>query len=306
MIEFGGCAVIPTAQFQNVQPSFTVQAETLEEARTLWFAEMQTIHRMLGKSLEVGAPATPNPLPDTAQQKKCWASGHVVYFDAVSHTYRDAQGNYYKGGSSFAKKYVEPFAAEIVSKRMADKAGVDAQDILDMWSLGGDAASSFGTGVHAALEQRGRYGELSLALKGSYESCTTKNPTLRPIVEKFFTGPRADIKAEYEVLVADPLRLHAGLIDRLELLEGGVKVTDFKTYKEPPEKSRETILEPFTGLVPSSKLGVAQLQLSFYSRILQVHGVNVLGLTVYHWDGDDWIEYPLDVIDLDAAFKEKL
>jgi hypothetical protein len=128
---------------------------------------------------------------------------------------------------------------------------------------------------------------------------------LRPIVEKFFTEERAAVKAEYEALVADPKRLHAGLIDRLEIFPEGVRVTDFKTYKEPPENSAEKILAPFTDLVPPNKLGLAQLQLSFYSRILQVHGVNVLGLRVYHWDSQDWHEYDMPVIDLDAAFEEK-
>ncbi|MCG7607171.1 PD-(D/E)XK nuclease family protein [Mycobacterium sp. CnD-18-1] len=281
-----------------------MEGETTEAALDAALGEIKKLwDRTAPKPLEIAEAKS--PLADTAEKKYCWASGCELFFDPVAHTYRDAQGNYYKGGSSFAKKFVEPFAAEIVSKRMADKANVAQQDILDMWSLGGEASSSFGTGVHAALEQRGRYGALSLALKGNYESATTKNPTLRPIVEKFFTGDRAGVKAEYETLVADPARLHAGLIDRLELFEDGVRVTDFKTYKEPPEKSRETILAPFTGLVPPNKLGVAQLQLSFYSRILQVHGVNVLGLTVYHWTGDDWVEYPLDVIDLDGAFEEK-
>lgn len=306
MIEFGGGATIPTGTYQNVQPSFSVQAETLEEARNLWLAEMQIIHKMLGKPLEVNSgDPQPAAVAVTAEEKKCWASGTVLYFDPVAHTYTDAQGNRYKGGSSFAKQFTEPFPADPISGRMAAKAGVEQQSILDMWSLNGDASSSFGTAVHAALELRGKYGELSQALKGTYESATSSNPTLRPIVEKFFSGERAEIKAEYEALVADPARLHAGLIDRLEIFEDGVKVTDFKTYKEPPENSSEKILAPFTDLVPANKLGLAQLQLSFYSRILQVHGVNVLGLAVYHWDGDDWIEYPMPVIDLDGAFEEK-
>ncbi|QRY51800.1 PD-(D/E)XK nuclease family protein [Mycolicibacterium septicum] len=294
MIEYGGAAVIPVAQYQNIQPSFTVQAETLEEARSLWLREMQVIHEMLGKPLQVSGP-----VQKTGEGKihTCVASGTKVSFDKRSHLYGDGK---WLSGSKFCSMYKAEFPAETVSQRMATKAGIDAQQIRDMWSKKGEASSSYGTALHAALELYGVYLNTSMAVKGSSESALHDNPGLRPAVEKFYEGRENEV-ALYEAFVADEKMRHCGFIDRLlRVGEKSARVQDFKTNTS--VLGKETILAPFKDKVPNTTLGSYFLQLSFYASILIRHGWEVPGIDVFHWTGEDWITYSSDVIDLSEAF----
>lgn len=295
---FGGSAVIPTAQYQNVSPSFEIEADTFEEARDLWLKEMRVIHEMLGKPLEVRGE---EPAP-SGKVLQCRVSGAEILFDEVAHTYHDRQGNRYMGGSTFASKYKAPFPAGPVSERMAAKAGVEASEIRAMWALNAEASSAFGTGVHAALQLYGEYLELSKKVKGTDESALTKNPTMRDMVLKFFTPERAAENAYYEELVLNPAERAAGLIDRLVVEPDGLWVEDFKTNAD-VETKEEKILPPFAGMVPNTALGSYIIQLSYYSRILQAHGRNVKGVRIHHWTGEDWKTYEHDVIDLSPAFE---
>src|SRR5690606_37033943 len=163
--------------------------------------------------------------------------------------------------------------------------------------LNAHASATVGTAVHAALQLRGEYGELSLKVKdGTFESALSSNPILRPIVEAFFEG-REDEVAVFEAFVAVPKRRHCGQIVRLLIEDDGVWIEDFKTSASVLKS--ETILEPFRDVVPNNKLGVFWLQLSFYARILKVHGKTVKGLRVHHWTGERWETHEHEVIDLE-------
>ncbi len=301
MIEFGGSATIPTGQYRNVQPVFTVQAETLEEARALWLKEMRITHEMLGQTLELRDEEAVKPAP-AGQILRCRVSGTEVIFDPVAHTYHDRQGNRYTGGSTFASRYKEPFPANAIAKKMADKAGdVSADEILAMWKLNAEASTSFGTGVHAALQLYGEYVELSKRVKaGSDEAALTKNPTLQPMVLKFFTDARKAETAYYEEFVANEAELACGLIDRLVVEPDGLIIEDYKTNADvnKPEK----VLPPFADRVPNSALGVYFIQMAYYARVLQSHGRTVKEVRVHHWDGSEWVTYPHPVVDLSEVF----
>ncbi|WPH57742.1 hypothetical protein [Mycobacterium phage WXIN] len=288
-------------QYGNIQPSFDVEAATHEEAMELGLQRLKVLwDRTATKPLEIERQG---PAPVATPQgvlKRCRVSGTEVIFDPVAHTYHDHQGNRYMGGSTFAAKYKSKFAADTISGKMAEKAAVDAQQILDMWALNAEASATFGTSVHAALQLYGEYVELSRAIKGgSDESALTSNPVLRPIVEKFFTEERKREKAFYEEFVADAKLRHCGLIDRLVAEDDGLWVEDFKTNAS-VEKS-ETILKPFKGVVPNTALGAYWLQLSFYARILAAAGRTVKGLRVHHYTGGDWVTHEHEVVDLSEA-----
>lgn len=297
-------AVIPTQQYGNLQPSFDVEAGSHEAAVELGLQRMKFIWDRIGeKSLDIDRTRKQAPAGEILS---CWASGTQVYFDPIEHVYRDAHGQRWLGGSTFAGKYASEFASNAISKRMADKHGVDAKAIQAMWALNADASSTFGTSVHAALQLRGEYAELSRAVKdGELDSALTTNPVLRPIVEAFFEGRENEV-AKYECFLADPVRKHCGLIDRLVIEEdGSVWVEDYKTNANVEKK--ETILKPFKDIVPGTALGRYWLQLSFYARILQAHGKVVNGLRVHHWTADEdgkyhWVTHEHPVIDLDGAF----
>lgn len=293
-------ATIPVAQYANIMPEVEGVGATLEAAREDAIQQLKELWDRLGeKPLDInrnapaGAPA--------GRIMSCWASGTEVYFDPVEHVYRGADGVRWLGGSTFAGRYQSEFNGPLVSKKSADKYGVKADDLLDMWALNAHASASVGTAVHAALQLRGEYAELSKATKeGSVEAATTSNPILRPLVEAFFADHEDEV-AEYECFVADSARRHCGQIDRLRIEDDGITVEDFKTSTDLTKS--ETIKAPFKGLVTNNKLGGYWLQLSFYSRILQAHGKTVKGLRIFHWTGTKWETHEHDVLDIDGIIK---
>ena len=289
-------ATIPTQQYGNIQPQIEVEAESYEAAVDIGLQRLKFIWDRTGErplDIDRGRPKV------TGNLMTCWASGTQVYFDPVEHIYRGADGKQWLGGSTFAGRYKSPFAGEVISKKMADKHKVDADEILAMWELNAEASATLGTAVHAALQLYGEFRQLSKATKdGSVESALTSNLVLRPIVLKFFEG-REDETAKYECFVADATRRHCGLIDRLALDEDGVWVEDYKTNADIQKEQK--ILAPFKGIVPDTALGSYWLQLSFYARILQVHGKNVKGLRIHHWNGTDWETHEHEVVDLSPA-----
>jgi hypothetical protein len=296
-------ATIPTQQYGNIQPSFEVEADTHDEAMDKALRLIKDVwDRTAPKPLEVRKIEQPRVI--FGQELRCWASGTRVTFDEYNHIY-EADGKQWLSGSTFAGKYKGEFNAPLIAGKMATKYGVDAAEIIAMWELNRDASSTVGSAVHAALQLRGQYADLSKAVKdGSLESALTKNPILLPIVEKFFDEPgREDEQALYEVFVADPVRAHCGFIDRLVIEVDGLWVEDYKTNSDLVKA--ETIQPPFRGLIDNTKLGAYWLQLSFYARILRSHGKEVKGLRIHHWTDDQWVTYEHEVIDLDAAFKQE-
>lgn len=298
-------ATIPTVQYGNLQPSFEVEGDTHEEAMELALQRMQDVWDRTAKEPLKVRDLDSRPKLE-GEPLRCWASGTRVNYEPVNHVYDSGDGKRWLSGSAFAHRYKSEFQAGLIAKKMADKHEVDAAHILHMWEVNRDASSSVGSAVHLALELRGRYGKLSKKIKdGSLESALTKNPILLPLVEAFFTEERDAEEARYEVFVADPIRAHCGLIDRLVIEDDGVVVEDFKTNTD-LEKA-ETISAPFKGIIPNTKLGAYWLQLSFYARILESHGKHVKGLRIHHWtkgdDGYEWQTHEHEPIDLDAAFR---
>lgn len=305
-VTFG--ATIPTQQYGNIQPSFDLEGDNYEELADLGASYLKYLWDRVGENpLNIDRHKVSGP---NGELKRCRVSGTQVIFDSIAHTYHDLQGNKFTGGSTFAAKYKSKFAGDIIAGKMANKNGVSAKEILDMWSLNAEASSTFGTSVHAALQLYGEYLELSKAVKdGSDESALTSNPVLRPIVQAFFTEERIAEKAFYEEFVANAKEKTCGLIDRLVSEDDGLWVEDFKTNAD-IEKS-ETISKPFKGVVPNTALGAYWLQLSFYARILIAAGRVVKGLRVHHWtEVEDeagakvwkWVTHEHEVVNLDEAF----
>lgn len=293
------------AQYANLQPSFEVEAETFEEAMEIALHRIKSVwDRTANKPLEIRRDVPRDADADPAGKiLRCVVSGTEVLFDPIEHVYQGPDGHRWLGGSTFASRFKSEFPGDIISSKMAAKYKVDADEVLAMWALNAEASSTFGTSLHAALQLRGEYANLSRAVKdGELDSALTTNPVLRPIVEAFFEG-RENEEAKYEAFVADAARRHCGLIDRLVIEEDGYYVEDFKSNATLDKA--ETILEPFKGIVPNTALGSYWLQLSFYSRILTTHGKTVKGLRVHHWDGSQWLTHEHPVIDLDGTFAAK-
>nr|WP_140393841.1 PD-(D/E)XK nuclease family protein [Nitrospira cf. moscoviensis SBR1015] len=238
------------------------------------------------------------PIP--GEELRCWASGTRVTFDAATHTY-SGDGKQWLSGSVFADRYKGGFNTPVVAQKVADKYGVEASEVIAMWELNRDASATVGTAVHAALQLRGQYAQLSRSIKdGSLESALTKNPILLPLVEAFF-ATREHEDARYEVFVADPVRAHCGFIDRLVIEPDGLYVEDYKTNADLAKS--ETISAPFKGVVPSTQLGSYWLQLSFYARILRAHGKTVKGLRIHHWRNNQWETHEHEMVDIEGLIK---
>lgn len=299
-------AVIPTQQYGNIQPTFTAEGETHDEAMTAALKMIKDVWDKTAPQKLLIRDTERAPSVLMGNELVCWASGTKVTFEPVNHDYyAPGDSREWLSGSTFAGRYKSEFQEQLIAGRMGVKNDVDPNEIVAMWHLNRDASSTVGSAVHMALQLRGQYGELSKAVKaGSLESATTKNPILIPIVDQFFET-REHEDARYEVFVADPKRAHCGFIDRLVIDDDGLVVEDYKTNSELHKK--ETIKAPFKDLVPATKMGSYWLQLSFYARILTSHGKRVKLLRIHHWttleDGTfGWVTHEYPPIDLDAAF----
>lgn len=274
-------AVIPTAQYANVQPTVEVEADTFEEARDIALQRIQSVSAMVsntplsvqyaaGEPAQVTKPALP--------QIEAFTGGTLGYDDAT-HTYEPG----YLSGSAFSHKYIAPFNREAISAAFANKHGVDQQEVLDMWSCNGEASTSLGTAIHAALELYGKYLDLSMTTKGTEESALHKNPLLKKVVDVFYKG-RENEKAIYEPLVVDREQKLCGFIDRLLIVDEAKKIVRVQDYKTNPDiHKKKSILAPFKGVIEGTELGAYWLQLSFYAYILEKAGWTVEGLDIFNF-----------------------
>jgi len=178
-----------------------------------------------------------------------------------------------KSVTQLVSKMYAPFDAELIAPRCEKKYGMPADEIIAMWKLNGEMASSFGTAVHAAIEAFEKYGERGLP----------KMPVLRQIVEAFPFTP--GLKVHSEVLITSSGRGLCGLCDRLVDKDGRLTVCDLKCQPDIDEvkSSNANLLYPD---LPKNKVTKAVVQESLYSEMLAESGLNVNDVVVvYAFDG---------------------
>jgi hypothetical protein len=134
-------AVIPSAQYANIQPAITVEVDDdIEEAKALAMSHIVGISQQYaeeGKALQGGTTSS------NAKKVECLVGGSILY-DPVAHVYTNDKGEVYLSGSAYAKQFDKPFEINAIAKKMSDKSGVPAKDIIDIWKLKGQASASFG------------------------------------------------------------------------------------------------------------------------------------------------------------------
>lgn len=269
-------ATIPTQQYANMIPSITVEMDdddNYEAAEALALAKIQELSTRFaepGKSL---VDSSHNVLKDIF--------GQSINFDELSHTYTNDSGQVYLSGSVYAERFSKEFPADIISKKMADKSGVDQQHILDAWKAKADVSKGFGTAIHLALENHAKYKDMSATLEKEYH--LHDHPIINKCVVSFFKGREKEI-ALTEALVIDHDRRLAGTIDRLLLVDKKKKICRVQDYKT-------------NSVLDDKKLAVYWHQLSFYSSVLQAKGWTVEGLDVFHWNGK-WTTYQSEVLEV--------
>lgn len=303
-IKLSMTGVVPVYQYANLQPTVEVEADTFEEARDLALSQMKTIWDSVsegGKKLEIGKGLSQSTA--VLSKKVCDFTGASLLMDEVAHTYQDETGQRYLSGSTFANGYKAKFNAPAIAAKTAAKYGLTTEAVLSMWGTNAEASTSLGTAIHAGLELYGKYLPVSMKTKGTNEAALHKNLVLRKIVEQFYEG-RENEQAMYEAFAVDKDKKLCGFIDRLLIVDAEKKIVRVQDYKTNPDvNKKETILDPFKGVVENSSLGAYWLQLSFYAYILTKAGYTVEGLDIMNYDGTKWVTYQHDVVDISAEIK---
>jgi len=296
-VKYSLTAVVPVAQYANLQPTVEVEADSIEEAEAEVLPYIEKFFNKYSEKHKIGA------------EKKALSKGRVllkdifgneIYYDDATHEYTNSLGEVYLSGSRYASE--DPFDSEYWAQEFVNKYGLkeeDKQKILAMWEVNGSASSSFGTALHAAIELYGTYKDLAdiididkktnerkkLDAKTEKNSALSKLPYLQEVVKKFFTEERLAEKAQYEVLVVDHKNKRAGRIDRLLTLpDGSFAIRDMKTNHKILKPERTTYGK----------------QLSFYGDIIIANGYKLdegNPLMLHHWTNNEWKDIPLEKID---------
>lgn len=249
----------------------------------------------------------------------------IVDFNETKHIYNmrfNGGTKVLKGGTTFIKRFYEPFDARKIARQCAKYWGVGAADIEEMWASNGSVSALLGTTVHLALEHFINYKDIGHTITttrkasgkdvdGNY--AMPKHPFLKKTIESLNRlTDKLDKKYKVQEVVAEALVTDSatgwgGLVDRLAILDKERKIARIQDYKvnigAEKEESHSKPKQPFSHL-PANKLTKYALQLSFYAAILKKHGWIIEGLDVFIYE-DRWKHHTLELIDF-AAFKDEI
>jgi len=277
-MKFRITATIPVTQYGNLQPEIEVEAETFEEAQAL---AMKRVESIWAKYAEPGKELVKKTTQLSGKKTQCFVGGEIYYNDA-KHIYFNEDGDMYLSGSAYAKKFERPFDAETTANAMALKYNVPVTEVLAVWKAKGDAANSFGTALHKALELYGSHRTISEALGKEYHM--EYHPTLQNAVESFYAS-HTEPTFVCEPMVVDHETKRVGQIDRLVITDADKKIGIVEDYKT-------------NGDLKKAKLDIYWHQLSFYAAILQAAGWTIPKLKIHHWDGKAWGTYEHNVLEV--------
>jgi len=290
-------AVVPVAQYANLQPSLEIEAATIEEAQELALPYIEEFFNKYSEKHKIGAEKRAAS-PDRVELTDIF--GNKIFYNDKTHEYTNSLGEIYLSGSQYAKE--EEFDADYWANDIATRYGLDKnaeEQIKAMWDVNSNASNSFGTAVHAAIELFGEHRELAdkidldlktgdrkkLDVKTEKNSSKSKLPFLQEVVDKFFTKERLAERARYEVLVVDHKNKRAGRIDRLIKNEDGTwSIRDMKTNHKILKKERTTYGK----------------QLSFYGDILIANKQKLSEdrpLVLHHLKNGEWVDIEVEKVD---------
>jgi len=249
----------------------------------------------------------------------------IVDFNDTKHIYNmrwNGQTKVLKGGTTFIKRFYEPFDSKRIARQCSKYWGVGASEIEDMWMSNGAVAAQFGSVVHLALEHyinfKAAGDKITKTRKASGKDvegnyAMPKHPFLKKTIQAL-NKLTDKLDKEYgveevvaEALITDSATGWGGLIDRLAIIDKKKKIARVQDYKvnigAEKEEAHSKPKAPFSHL-PANKLTKYQLQLSFYASILKKHGWTIEGLDVFIFESN-WVHRELDLIDF-AEYKEEI
>ena len=247
----------------------------------------------------------------------------------------------YLSGSRFPAQFYAEFDEKQNLQRMVDSyfPGVSEKEaekikeaLLEMWGTNGTASTSFGTAIHAALENYDKNHELGQKVRNYAKKPTKKdpegvkspnkafnrNPILKKIVDDFQKRFGGDYIRFNEEFIWDKGLKLCGSVDRIKVVDLKrriIRIQDYKTDADIHEKKYQLTDSIFYDLTQGKDATMGKelldyhwLQLSFYAFILQRAGWTVEGLDIYWLNGEKfakgenaWEEYSHDVIDISKA-----
>ena len=216
--------------------------------------------------------------------------GVVINFDETPHIYTH-KGTILKGATTYIKKYIEDFDSEGISVNCEKYWQIPAPLIRKAWKLAGTLSSTFGTGIHKALEFEDLYRSYTKPKDGS-RCFTIKHPTIRRIVEEFYELS--------EALISDVESGHCALADRVLLRSWKDKICRLQDYKvnHSFDKKGEVKFKNLPkGLdLTSTKLSKLSLQLKFQANMLEKSGWTIEGFDGFVYT-DKWEYYEANTLD---------
>lgn len=262
---------------------------------------------------------------DVIITKNSFSEPHVVVdFNETRHIYNmrwNGGCKVLKGGTTFIKRFYEPFDSKRIARQCSKYWGVPAQEIEDLWASNGAAAGAFGSAVHLALEHYINFQKSGQKITDTRKAsgkdvdgnyAMPKHPFLKKtITDLNKLTEKLDKKygveeVVAEALITDSLTGWGGLIDRLAILDKEKKIARVQDYKVNIDASKEEAHSkpkaPFSHL-PANKITKYILQMSFYASILKKHGWTIEGLDVFIYE-HKWVHYPLEVIDFNSMKEE--
>lgn len=247
----------------------------------------------------------------------------------------------YLSGSRFPAQFYAEFDEKQNLQRMVDSyfPGVSEKEaekikeaLLEMWGTNGTASTSFGTAIHAALENYDKNHELGQKVRNYAKKPTKKdpegvkspnkafnrNPILKKIVDDFQKRFGGDYIRFNEEFIWDKGLKLCGSVDRIKVVDLKrriIRIQDYKTDADIHEKKYQLTDSIFYDLTQGKDATMGKelldyhwLQLSFYAFILQRAGWTVEGLDIYWLNGEKlvkgenpWEEFSHDVIDISKA-----
>lgn len=281
---------------------------------------------LVGIYVKFSVPVKEDSEYDKIITKNSFSEPHVIVdFNDTKHIYNmrwNGGVRVLKGGTTFIKRFYEPFDSQRIARQCSKYWGVDAADIEEMWASNGSVAGMFGSCVHLALEHYINFKDIGNTITKTRQAAgkdvdenyaMPKHPFLKKTIQSLNKlTDKLDKKYGVEEVVAEALVTDSatgwgGLVDRLAILDKKKKIARVQDYKvnigAEKEEAHSKPKYPFSHL-PANKLTKYALQLSFYASILKKHGWTIKGLDVFIYE-DKWVHRELDLIDL-SEYKEEI
>jgi hypothetical protein len=279
-------AVIPTTQYGNIQPKFTLEGGTVEKMKEKGLELIQEVWDEYGeKPLKKKTDA---PVDGIEFEQKLSFTGENILWSEYLHEYRSLDGTRLISGSEYNSLTEKPFNSALLSEKSGNAWGVNKDELADLWKINGKIATDYGTAVHTALEAYMRFHQLGAIVqekKGlEHNYALPKNEYLRDTVLSFVNMFGTFDLAE--VFVTDTKNRMAGQIDGVNILDMQAKVCSLGDYKTNFEMKK-------------SKLKGYTKQLNFYRTALENKGWTVESMNVYHLNGSKWNHHVIDREEID-------